>query len=521
MKKLFLLSLTIASLSMFAQESTPASSYKKSPLTESQLQRWSHLDLAKDSVPGMSVEKAYTELLKGKKGEKVVVAVIDSGVDTDHQDLANMIWTNQNEIPNNNIDDDNNGFIDDIHGWNFLGESNNENLELVRLLKTAKPGSDEYQKAQKEFDAKYKEVAPLKPAVDMFLKADKFFKEFLQKEDYTLEDLNEITSVKYDVLQNKNLILSFANQAGADFHGALKEFKAYVYDQLNYNLNKEFNGRKIVGDNPEDIKDTNYGNNDVYSNERNDSLHGSHVAGIIAQIRGNNLGGDGVCSNAVIMPIRAVPNGDEYDKDIALSIRYAVDNGAKVINGSFGKGYSSHPKWVWEALKYAEKKDVLIVFAAGNDSKNVDVEPVFPTDSKNKKKEIVNNVITIGALDYNYGQNMIADFSNYGSTQVDIFAPGVKIYATIPNNEYKYEQGTSMAAPNVAGVAALIRSYYPNLKASQVKEIIMNSGTEVNFDVVVGENQEKIPFSKTCVSGKFVNAYNALKLAEGISISSH
>jgi subtilisin family serine protease len=212
-----------------------------------------------------------------------------------------------------------------------------------------------------------------------------------------------------------------------------------------------------------------------------------------------------------------VPNGDEYDKDIALAIRYAVDNGAKVINGSFGKDFSPHAEWVWDAIKYAESKDVLIVHAAGNDGKDIDVEENFPTDSKDKKTELVSNFIQIGALNYEYGEKVIADFSNYGSKNVDVFAPGVKIYATLPNNKFKYLEGTSMASPNVAGVAALIRSYYPNLKAHQVKEILMQSGTPIDMVVKVGENGEKRNFAEASVSGKIVNAYNALKLAEEVS----
>jgi subtilisin family serine protease len=291
-----------------------------------------------------------------------------------------------------------------------------------------------------------------------------------------------------------------------------------VYDQVDFNLNKEFNGRELVGDNPENINDKKYGTNLVYSKDRKDSLHGTHVAGIIAQVRENGIGGDGVITNVEIIPIRAVPNGDEYDKDIAIAIRYAVDNGAKVINGSFGKDFSPHKEWVWDAMKYAESKDVLLVFAAGNDGKNIDVEPSFPMDTKDKNIELVSNVLTIGALNSDFGEKMIADFSNYGQKNVDIFSPGVNIYATIPDNQYKYEQGTSMASPNAAGVAALIRSYYPNLKAAQVKNIIMTSGTSIGIDVLVGDDAGKMPFSKTCVSGKIINAYNALQMAEKLSL---
>ena len=350
----------------------------------------------------------------------------------------------------------------------------------------------------------------------MLVKADKTIREYLKKESYTLQELKDVASVKYELFQSKRILLAYAEDTGENFRTELEEFKDYVYDQLNYNLNKDFDGRKILGDNADDLSTKKYGNNVVYSKSRKDSSHGTHVAGIIAQLKNNGIGGDGVATNVEIMPIRAVPNGDEYDKDIALAIRYAVDNGAKVINGSFGKDYSPHKDWVFDAIKYAESKDVLIVHAAGNDSKNIDVEPNFPTDEI-EGKEFANNVITIGAINQNYGDKMVADFSNFGATNVDVFAPGVKIYATIPENKYKYEQGTSMASPNAAGVAALIRSYYPNLKASQVKQIIMQSGTPIDLVVNVGENGETKKFSEACVSGKIVNAYNALKMAEEMS----
>lgn len=516
MKGLLYSVFSLLSLTVTAQEAQPVP-FKKTPLTEEQQQRWSHLDLEKDSIPGMSVDKAYTEILKGKKGAKVIVGVIDSGVDISHPDLKSVIWTNKKEIPNNKKDDDKNGYADDVHGWNFLGDSNNETLELVRYLRKGDDGTELYKRAQKEYEKEYNEVFPYKETVDLLADADKTIREYLKKENYTKEDLNNIASVKYDLFRSKKIMLMYAEDTGDNFRESLEEFKEYVYDKLNYNLNKEFNGRKPVGDNPEDIKDKKYGNNIVYSKERKDSSHGTHVAGIIAQERNNKIGGDGVATNVEIMPIRAVPNGDEYDKDIALAIRYAVDNGAKVINGSFGKDYSPHKEWVWEAMKYAESKDVLIVLAAGNDGKNVDVEPNYPEDTPDKKTELVNNVIKVGAINYNYGEGVVADFSNYGATNVDVFAPGVKIYATIPNGKYKYEQGTSMASPNVAGVAALIRSYYPNLKASQVKQIIMQSGVTIDMDVKVGEEELKIPFSQTCVSGKIVNAYKALKMAEELS----
>ncbi len=517
MKILHFLIITMLSLSISAQNTENAVT-KKNPLTEQESFRWSHLDLEKDTIPGMSVDRAYKELLINKKGVKVLVGVIDSGVDIKHEDLKGKIWTNKKEIPNNGKDDDKNGYVDDVNGWNFLGDSNNENLEMTRIIKKSDDGSEIYKNALAEYNSKTEKLKTEKFQVDFILAADKKITEHLGKADYTLEELEAIKSDDAKITQSKMIMMSIAGQAGAEFRNEIEAYKDYVYDQVDFNLNKEFNGRELVGDNPENINDKKYGTNLVYSKDRKDSLHGTHVAGIIAQIRENGIGGDGVITNVEIIPIRAVPNGDEYDKDIALAIRYAVDNGAKVINGSFGKDFSPHKEWVWDAMKYAESKDVLLVFAAGNDGKNIDVEPSFPMDTKDKNIELVSNVLTIGALNSDFGEKMIADFSNYGQKNVDIFSPGVNIYATIPDNQYKYEQGTSMASPNAAGVAALIRSYYPNLKAAQVKNIIMTSGTSIGIDVLVGDDAEKMPFSKTCVSGKIINAYNALQMAEKLSL---
>lgn len=492
---------------------------KITPLKETDLERWSHLDLVKDTVPGMSVDKAYAELLKGKKGVKVIVGVVDSGVDIDHEDLKGMIWTNPKEIAGNGIDDDKNGYIDDIHGWNFLGDAGNENLELTRIVKKGDDGSVLYKAAKADYDKQIQEAQGNKQQVDFIFKANKTVADYLKKENYTIEEVKAIQTTDPALSQSKQVMVSVISQTGPDFNSELNEYKKQVYDQLNFNLNLEFDGRKAVGDNPEDITDTKYGNNTVYGPDKADVVHGTHVSGIIAQVRNNKIGGDGVANNAEILVVRAVPNGDEYDKDIALGIRYAVDNGAKVINGSFGKSYSPHKQWVYDAIKYAESKDVLIVHAAGNDGHDIDLAEYknYPNDSDDDKTEFVSNFMSIGALNTTYGSGMVAGFSNYGSFNVDIFAPGAKIYATVPNNKYKYEQGTSMASPNAAGVAALIRSYYPNLTAAQVKQILMDSGTPITTVVTLGETSEKRPFTNASKSGKIVNAYNALVMAAQMS----
>ncbi|WP_294961022.1 S8 family peptidase [uncultured Flavobacterium sp.] len=505
----------------------PAAVVKKAPLSENELKRWSHLDLIKDSIPGMSVDKAYAELLQGKTGQKVIVGIVDSGVDIEHEDLQGMIWTNKKEIPGNGIDDDKNGFIDDIHGWNFLGDAVHENLEMTRIVKKADDGSPEYKAALAQYTEKYEKALKDKQQVDMLLGFHNTIQKELNKKTYKIEDLSTITSTDPNVLRSKEIMTRIFTNAGPTFdpEADFGEYKEQVYDQLDYNLNKEYDGRKIVGDNPEDIKDNHYGNNVVFGPDKEKALHGTHVAGIIAQVRGNNLGGDGVAANVEILTVRAVPDGDEYDKDIALAIRYAVDNGAKVINGSFGKSFSPHKQWVYDAITYAAKKDVLIVHAAGNDGYNIDEAKNinYPNDSKDNVKEFADNLITIGAINKSYGETVVAPFSNFGKINVDVFAPGEEIYATVPNNKYKYLQGTSMASPNAAGVAALIRSYYPKLKAAQVKKILMDSGVALPSMVVLGEseNPDEAPKAVSSVesskTAKMVNAYNALLMAEKMS----
>lgn len=490
---------------------------KTTPIAENDLIRWSHLDLVKDTIPGMSVDKAYKELIKGKKGKKVIVGIVDSGVDINHEDLKGVIWTNPKEIAGNGIDDDKNGYIDDVHGWNFLGDAVHEQLEMTRIVKKG-PGTPDYDKAKAQLEEELKGIQPQKQQLDFILNAEKTIVNHLKKNDFTIEEVKAIQSDDTSVRQAKALFSQILSKSTkAEFDKQIEEFKDYIYGQVNYNLNVEFDGRKIVGDNPDDLNDTKYGNNNVIGPEPNEAKHGTHVAGIVAQVRGNGLGGDGVTNNAQIMTLRAVPNGDEYDKDIALAIRYAVDNGAKVINGSFGKYYSQHKEWVMDAIKYAESKDVLIVIAAGNESYDLDVTNKYPNDTYDGSPEYAKNVLIIGALSPSYGSKVIADFSNYGKNNVDIYAPGDEIYATTPLNSYEYLQGTSMASPNVAGVATLIRSYYPKLTAVQVKQIIMESGTPLKNQVVIGEDKHKANFADASKSGRIVNAYNALLLAAKMS----
>jgi subtilisin family serine protease len=496
---------------------------KKAALTESQEKRWSDLDIIKDSIPGMSVDRAY-ELLKDKKSTKVIVGIVDSGVDINHPDLKDVVWTNTKEVAGNGIDDDKNGYIDDIHGWNFLGNAEHENLEYVRILKKGDDGSAVYKRAKAEYDKEIREAQAGKQQMDFIAKADQKIREELKKDNYTVEDLKTLKSSDQLVNAIKpQLIQILGTISKEEFDNEIKGGKEHFDNQLEYNLNQKFDGRKIVGDNPDDFNDRSYGNNNVIGPVADGAKHGTHVAGIIAQGRNNGIGGDGVASNNVeIMAVRAVPDGDEYDKDVALAIRYAVDNGAKVINGSFGKYYSTHSDWVYDAIKYAAEKDVLIVCAAGNEGMDLNegggVKERYPNDNKLSPNEISDSFLTIGAITYNYGPGLLADFSNYGKSDLDIFSPGVRIYATTPNNTYEFLQGTSMASPNAAGVAALIRSYYPNLKASQVKQIIMESGIPININMNLGGDPSTTrSFSELSRTGKIVNAYNAILLADKMS----
>jgi subtilisin family serine protease len=525
--KLTYLSLIAAltlSLSANAQTTEKVAVAKKGALTENELKRWSHLDLVKDSIPGMSVDKVYSELLKGKTSTPVIVGIVDSGVDIEHEDLKSVIWTNKKEIPGNKIDDDKNGYVDDINGWNFLGNITKENYEYERIINNKKLVDEAtYLKAKAINDGKIEEANQTKFQIELALngtkKADETLTKLLGKPTYTAEELDKIESTDQEVVQSVAIMKQMLayGLSVADLKKEIeKELESYIKVQSGENLKTNY--RKILGDNPDNIKDTKYGDNNVMGPDKEEILHGTHVAGIVAQVRNNKFGGDGIANNVQILTVRAVPDGDEYDKDIALGIRYAVDNGAKIINGSFGKAFSPHKQWVYDAIKYAESKDVLIVHAAGNDAKDIDKEDNFPNDSDDKVTEFADNMITVGALNYEYGTNVVADFSNYGKLNVDVFAPGVKIYASTPNNTYQFLQGTSMAAPNVAGVAALIRSYYPTLTAKQVKHILMESGTAITTSVAVGGDPEKSRlFSELSQSGRMVNAYNAMVMAEKLA----
>jgi len=516
---------TSSGLILTPVENIDATPLKISDLTTAEKNNWGHLDLVTDTIPGMSVDKAYAEIIKNKKGTKTIVAVLDSGIDLDHEDLDGVLWTNTKEKPGNGIDDDGNGYIDDIHGYNFLGESYNEQLEYVRMLRLNIGDAATLAKAKTKLDSKYNEALQGKEQYESIYQAVKDanadVKKYLKKDTYTKQDLATITATD-ETMQRNIAILNQMFGIKDTIPEVLEELNngiKYYTEQLNYNLNKDFNGRESVGDDPYDFTDVDYGNGNPM-NRVDDESHGTHVAGIIGAERNNGIGVNGVANNVAIMSIRAVPNGDEYDKDIARGIRYAVDNGARIINGSFGKSFSPNAQWVYDAIKYAADNNVLFVHAAGNDGADLDnpVNANFPNDQVNNGPEIADNVITVGALNPKYGSELVASYSNYGKINVDIFAPGTDIYSTYPNNDYEYSPGTSMAAPGVAGVAALVMSQYPSLTAAQVKKIILQSGLPIKTKVVLGKNTGKsASLDEISTSGKIANAYNALVMASKVA----
>jgi len=490
---------------------------------------------------GMKTEEAY-KLLKNRPSQSVVVAIIDSGIDINHEDLKGQIWTNPKEIPGNGIDDDGNGYIDDIHGWNFLGNEKGENLNYARLEKTRILAqlAPKYEQAENQENftpqdereyALYKKVK--KEIADEIAEYETYITQIehlpmlidqlptmiegmLGGKKFTEKNLKKWNPSDAQGMQLKQIGLSYLS--GDLSKKAIEEQKDHIRQMIDYNLNVDYDDRALIGDDPNDIRDVKYGNNDV---EGPDALHGTHVAGIVGALRGNKLGGDGVATNVQLMSLRAVPNGDEFDKDIALAIRYAVDNGAKVINMSFGKAYSPLAKEVYEALKYADSKDVLLVHAAGNSAKNVDIEDNFPTSKYAFQDAKLACYLEIGASTRHNtlkkGQEfgtLAASFSNYGQIGVDVFAPGSEIYNAVPQNKYQVLQGTSMAAPMVAGAAALLKSYFPNLSMKEIKEILLNNTTSYK-----GTQQREpggfssVDFGILSATGGVINLQEAVKAA--------
>lgn len=517
------------------------------------LQSWYHQSYEKTGIYGVGTNDALEFLKsKGLKPSPIIVGVIDSGVQIDHPDLKNNVWINPKEIANNGKDDDGNGYADDVNGWDFIGgkdgkDVDHDTMESTRIVslyeKLFETGDlkineknrkkfpnefKEYQRAKFIYD---KDLGEAKEALSQIDEQKALIKQMaaelqnaLGDKPLTLENVNEATftvpQYKAAFIQmienNSDLQGKNATQISMLADSEMGEAVKYYSGKVDYMLNKSYDSRYIVGDNYSDIKEKYYGNNEV---EGPDALHGTHVSGIIAAERNNKIGMDGIAGDvAKILVVRAVPDGDERDKDIANAIYYAVDNGAKVINMSFGKPFSPNKERVWEAMKYAEKKGVLMVHAAGNDNKNVDTEYNYPTNFKdNENKTFVNNWITVGAST-RYNNALKASFSNYGKEKVDIFAPGLEIYSTVTGGKYKFLQGTSMASPVVAGCAALLWSYFPQLTAEQVKNILFITANKSTLAVKAGGESEDSPminttFDQLSVTGGVVDVFRAVKYA--------
>jgi cell wall-associated protease len=500
---------------------------------------WHQLDPATTGYNGISLKKAY-DLIKTKKlkSNRVLVAVIDSGIDTLHEDLKPVLWVNPKEIPGNGIDDDKNGYVDDINGWNFIGGKDGRNVkedsyEAARVyhsLKdkwTGKTEADAITKKDKQEFANFvraekqvvgdvdpSQLIQLNKMLGKLIIGDSVVRKELGKEEYTAKEMVKYTTFNNDAKIMKEILVSVSkgnstndltNQQLIDeLRGEVKKGEASTGPPAEYR-------KDIVGDDETNVNDRDYGNNDVMAST---PFHGTHCAGIIAAARGNGKGVDGIADNVRIMMLRAVPDGDEHDKDIANAIRYAVDNGAKIISMSFGKDYSPEKEWVDDAYRYAASKNVLLVHAAGNDSKNVDTTFNYPNPFFADGSGRAENIITVGASGDKKNGGLTASFSNYGKKEVDVFAPGVNINSTIPGgNTYGDASGTSMACPVVAGVAALLLQYYPNLTALQLKEAIEKSAIVSNEKVNNPETKEKVSMSTLSKTGGFVNAYEAVKYA--------
>jgi subtilisin family serine protease len=496
---------------------------------------WYQLDPATTGYNGISLQKAY-DLVKTKKlkSKRVIVAVIDSGIDTTHEDLKPILWTNPKEIPGNGIDDDKNGYIDDVHGWNFLGgkdgrnvkEDSYEGARVYHKLKNkweGKTAADAISATDKkefaDFErAKQKTVGDVDPQQSKqiefmyakVVKGDLVIRKELGKSSYTSVDMETYKPTDADATMTKAILINISKannstditneQLIEELSGELRKGESALKAPVEYR-------KDIVKDDETNINDR----NDLLANT---PMHGTHCAGIIGAVRNNGKGMDGIADNVRIMAVRAVPDGDEHDKDIANAIRYAVDNGAQIISMSFGKDFSPEKEWVDDAFRYAASKNVLIVHAAGNDSKNVDTTYNFPNPFYVNGKGRAENVITVGASGDLKNGGLTASFSNYGKKEVDVFAPGVNIYSTLPGgNNYGNLSGTSMACPVVAGTAALLLEYYPNLTAVQLKEAIEKSAVIPKEKVNNPETKEKVSLSDLSKTGGFLNAYEAMKYA--------
>lgn len=489
-------------------------------------------------VEGSSVDNVYKKIPEVLM-EEVIVAVIDSGMDIKHVDLKDNIWVNKKEIPGNCIDDDKNGYVDDIHGWNYVlgkdgksidGETLEVTRELYRLKKAGETASDYYKQVKKAFSeglmGRKERLAGYKAEMTVIDTAITLFNDDLGT--YTLDEVKALaTTTSVEAAAKKDLVALYEKRNARTHLKDVAALRAYVkggmdYYQsaVDYHYNLELAKNPQRGDDPDffgDFKtnpDKLYGNNDV-TPVNGDETHATHVAGIIGAVRGNAIGIRGVATKVKIMALRAVPNGDESDKDVYHAVRYAVDNGAKIINMSFGKGFARNADKVIEAFAYAASKGVIIVHSAGNSSDNNDVAVSYPERKlADKNSDLYAHWLEIGASGPVAGPDLRAYFSSFGQNSVDIFSPGYKVKSTINDNKYAYYSGTSMASPVVSGILALMMSYDPAMAASLLKTKLMETARQykdVTSEVVIDGKKQTVPFKALSISGGVADAEKLLE----------
>lgn len=507
-------------------------------------ENWHLLDFEEDGVYGISMEKAYLELLNGREPDTVIVAIIDSGIDTLHIDLRGVLWRNTVEQGN---DEDNNGYVGDQYGWNFLGGKGGRSLGIAPLefmrqyfrLRNNYEGKElgDIQKKQRREYRLWEQVRDkfrgdslelvtyYQEAYKELRKGDLRIREALDQQEYTASNLSTLdeSQVSEDNRMYRKLVSRLTKENTTnieilnDWQNRLVEVERESRFSYAAYAPKANQRQEIIGDDYYNFKDRYYGNSFIQDGT---GSHGTLVAGLIGAIRDNAKGIDGVANAVKLMAIKTIPKkGDEYDKDVALAIRYAVDNGAKVINMSFAKDFSPEQLWVEQAIRYAKRKDVLLVQAAGNDGRNVDIIPKYPSSKPLDKQKRFPNMINVGASGPT-AHNLIADFSNYGQNMVDVFAPGMEINSTFIGGGCIKQSGTSMASPIVTGIATILRSYFPDLSAIEVKQIIEASVTKIDQPVRKPglkfkdkQKKELVNMAQLCKTGGIVNAYKAIELA--------
>jgi hypothetical protein len=456
---------------------------------------------------GENLRGANTEAARIYMGERwfgtkknIVVGVIDSGIDTTLESVRPALWSNPKEKPDGK-DNDGNGYVDDLHGWNFLGTADgtfnmtSAGTQEFREFKRLYPKYKHVNAEEMANNAEYQYYLAMRKAagINGYLRAYAFAQQKAMARHAIDSIAQAMPGIDADTMCVTNVMRLDVNEprweswvsaqiadivrSGGSMTWAKFKQRQQAALQLMQNriasIERDIDKRTLMGDNMNDASDIHYGNNTLTVDG---CEHGTFVAGIIAGQTPDDKRYEGICPEAKIMTIRICPDGDEYDKDVSTAIRYAVDNGAKVINMSFGKYTSPQADMVNDAIAYAARHDALIVQAAGNDHKDIDRANYFPT-AVDKQGRRFDNYIRVGATDMHGHASKI---SNYGARNVDIFAPGEYIASVFPGNKKDLSQGTSLAAPVVAGVAAMIRCYFPRLTATEVKHILMESASRMD-----------------------------------------